>query len=563
MAATERPDAEGPGWARRGTRVDAPLLLPELPSEVAFGFAGKLLPTTMSAELRMQLHRLPSDQALGLLDRARAVAEAELAQEAGVEGARPAQLEREAEGAKAIAARVAAREQDLWRVGLSVHGVAATVARAERIRAEVSRRLRSVGFRPRVPTFEARPAASAPDLLGTERRPPGYWHTLPSDGVAAFFPFVDETVAEPGGVLVGLLLEDASPVLLDRWAHASYSWGVFGATGSGKSFFTALTVLRSLWMRPELEVIVLDPLGEFAGLARSLGGAVVGVAEGRGGRWNPLDPATTGGDRAEKAGRVGLVLRALFPSLLDEEVSALDAALRRLYRDGPAVPVFSDLLEAIDPASRSLERLRSLLEVFRSGSLSYLNGPTTAGWDASLTVVDLTGVPEGHLPFHLAYLLDAVQGRCRERPGPKLVVLDEAYLLARDPGTAAYLDTLVRRLRHYEAGVLLLSQQPDDFLATESGRSMLRNLRATFLLRLPEVSAAARSFFGLTEVEADWLPRARLPREAGYSEALLRFGPAHLPLALVAATPEFELLSHALGRPQEAPEGGARRPAPP
>ena len=547
-----REATEGPTWSRRSDRFDAPLLLPQLPSEVAFGFVGKLLPTTLSAELRIQLHRVSSERALDLLDRARSVAAAELA--AGPESAEThaSQLEREVEGASAIAARVAAREQDLWRVGLSVHGLAATVVRAERLRAEIGRAFRAVGFRPRVPAFEARSAAASPDLAGTERRPPGYWHTLPTDGAAAFFPFVDETVAESKGVLVGLLLEDASPVILDRWAHASYSWGVFGMTGSGKTFFTALTALRSLWMRPGLEVVVLDPMGEFAGLARTLGGTVVGVAEGRGGRWNPLDPTTTGEDRAEKAGRVGSILRALFPSLLDEEASALDTALRRLYRDGPAVPVFSDLLAALDPSARSLERLRSLLEVFRSGSLAFLDGPTTAGWDPALTVVDLTGVPESQLPFHLAYLLDAVQGRFRDRPGPKLLIVDEAYRLARDPATAAYLDSLVRHLRHYEAGVLLLSQSPDDFLGHDAGRSILRNLRATFLLRLAQVSDATRAYYGLTDIEVDWLPKARLPRESGYSEALLRFGPAHLPLALVASTPEFEFLTRALGRSDRA-----------
>ena len=33
----------------------------------------------------------------------------------------------------------------------------------------------------------------------------------------------------------------------------------------------------------------------------------------------------------------------------------------------------------------------------------------------------------------------------------------------------------------------------------------------------------------LTPAEAAWLPRARLPKEAGYAEGLLRLGAAHLP----------------------------------
>jgi hypothetical protein len=541
---------EAASWVDRDGRIDAPVLLPELPSEVPFGFLGRLMPTSLVSELRLQLHRIPPPRAMEILDRAHAVAAAELA--SGPEGhdARPAQLEREVAATEGLARRVAAREQELWRVGLSLHALGPNPARAERGRSDLIRRFRAAGFRPRLPVYEAKAAATPPDLVGTEARPAGYWHTLHTDGVAAFFPFVDETVAEPGGVLVGLLLDDASPVLLDRWSHASYSWGVFGATGSGKTFFTALTALRSIWMRPELEVVVLDPLGEFEGLARALGGSVVPAADGSAGRWNPLDPSTTGGDRAEKAGRVGAIVRALFPSLRDEEVALLDTSLRQLYERGPEVPVFSDLIEAVEAAPGEVGRLRSLLEVFRTGSLRHLDGPTTVAWSEGPTVLSLVGVPEAQLPFHLAYLLDAVYGWVRARPGPKLIVVDEAHLLARDAATAAYLDRLVRHLRHFDAGVLLVSQNPDDFLANETGRSLLRNLRATVLLRLSEVSPATREFFGLTPVESAWLPRARLPREAGYSEALLRSGPAHLPLALVASTPEYEFLTKALARPR-------------
>ena len=99
---------------------------------------------------------------------------------------------------------------------------------------------------------------------------------------------------------------------------------------------------------------------------------------------------------------------------------------------------------------------------------------------------------------------------------------------------------------------MLLSQSPDDFLTRPAGRSLLRNLYATGFLRLPEVSAEARSFFGITDAEGEWLTRARLPREAGYSESLWRVGELHLPLAVVASTPEFEFLERTLGRSAES-----------
>jgi len=532
-------DAEGPTTVQRRGRVVAPLLLDGLAPEVPFGLVGRLVGPGSDTELRLQLHRIPRPQALDLVHRAEAVAETELASGAGP-GATPSELESEVASARELGRQVADRDQDLYRIGIVLAATGTTLRRAERGRSDLVRRLQAHGFRIRRPLYEAATALAAPTFDGAERRPAGYWHTLHTDGAAAFFPFVDEGVAEPGGILVGVLLDDAAPVFVDRWAHGSHSWAFFGATGAGKSFLAALTALRTRWRRPDVDLVFLDPLGEFGRLATALGGAVVDPTAPATGRLNPLDPASTGGDRVEKAARVATFLRALFPTVRDEEAAALDLALESLYAVDRE-PTFADLVAATAPRPSS-ERLAVLLDLFVHGSLRHLNGPTTVRWGSGPTAVDLARVAEEHRPFHLAYLLDAVLGRLRDRPGPKLVIVDEAHLLARDPATAAFLDRLVRHARHFGAGLLLLSQNPDDFLGTESGRSLLRNLRATIFLRTPEVSAATRAFFHLTDSEADWLPRARLPREAGYSEALLRLGPSHLPIACVASTPEYEFL---------------------
>ncbi len=534
--------AEGPSWLADPKGFTLPLLLPELPKEVPFGFLGRLLPTTGRSGLRLQAHRVGRAKALGLLETAGSVAEAELSDGRPGAGARTAELELESDSARELGRRIASGEEDLFRVGVAFLARGPTEARAERDRREIAGRLAALGFKTRVPAYEAAEAIAAPDLAGTERRPPGYWHTLPTDGLGAFFPFVDETVIEPGGILVGLLLDDAAPVVLDRWAHASYSWGIFGMTGAGKSFAAALLALRSTWTRPDVELYLIDPLGEFGRLAEATGGQVVRPAASVGPRMNPLEPAGPDAERSERIARVSAVVRSAFPSLSDEEGAQLDGAVARLYGPDRPSPRIADLVREVGmgPASG---RLPALLEVFRTGSLAHLDGPTTVDWERTPIVFDLSGLGEAVQPFYAAFVLDAIYARLRASPRPKLVVVDEAHLLARDARTADFLDRLARHVRHYGTGLLLASQNPDDFLRTESGRSLLRNLRATLLLRLPEVSQEARRFFRLTEAEAEWLPRARLPREAGYSEGLLRFGPSHLPIALVASTPEYELLT--------------------
>ncbi len=550
-AAPTRSKDEGATWERVGRHYRAPLLVRQFPTEVPFGFLGRVLPSTEPVDLVLEAHRIPPARALALLEGARAVAAAELS--AGGANGDTAELEAERESAEELGTAVARRAQELWKVGLCLVARGPSRPRVEAVRTRLVERLAALGFRTRVPRYEVASALAPADFGVSNDRPAGYWQTLPSDGLAALFPFGDESVLEPTGVLVGLALADASPVFLDRWSHSSYSWGIFGSTGAGKSFAAALIALRTRWLRPEVDLIVLDPLGEYGSFVRALGGSVVRLADGELGRLNPLDPVTTGGDRREKAARVGAMLRALFPSLRDEEAAALDTAVSRLYDRGPEVPTFDDLVASVTFGRETSDRLATLLEVFRSGSLSGVNGPTTLRLDAGPVSVDFRGVAEDQLPFHLAYVLDWAYGRLRGRPGPKLLLIDEAHLLVRHPATAGFLDRVVRHIRHFNAGVLVLSQNPDDFLGHASGRSTLRNLHATALLRLREVSPGTREFFGLTDAEAEWLPKARLPREAGYSESLWRIGDLHLPLALVASTPEYEFLGRALGPESSAP----------
>lgn len=548
MTRRSSPPIEGPSWVRRGGRIEAPLLLGALPPEVPFGFLGRALPPAEDLVADLELHPIAAAEALALLEASEAVARAELVRgEHGPTG-RTAELELEAESAGALASAVAGRRQELYRVGLVLRARSPALGAAERGREGLVRRLAALGFRTRRPVFRARGAVAAPRLDGTDRRPAGYWHTLSTDGAAAFFPFVDEALVEPGGILVGLGLGDSGPVVLDRYAHASHSWGLFGATGAGKTFAAALFALRSLWTVPELELRVLDPLGEFAPLAPAIGGRVVNVGSVEDSGLNPLDPATAGGDRDATAARVGTLLRALFPSLRDEEAAALEAALGRLYAAHSRVPTFADLREELGRGPGGGGRLPTLLDVFRNGPLRNLDRPGAAPPPGVPVVYDLARVPPAHRAFHLAYLLDGLYRELRASDRPKLLIVDEAQLLAATPGTAEFLDGLVRHVRHFRAGLLLVSQSPSDFLAHEAGRSMLRNLRATLLLRQGGVAEDMRRFFQLTDSEAEWLPRAALPREAGYSEALLRFGALHLPIAIVATSPELLLLQERLGR---------------
>lgn len=530
---------EGPTWMWKAGRFRTPVLIRTFPTEVPFGFLGGVAPTSAAVELRVEISPMSDAQADSLLRRISVNGEATVASAGSL--AEGSEGEQEVERSRELARAVRTGEQRLWRVGLGFAALGGSERASAREAGALLGRLRALGFRAGIPRFEAGPSDGPGRTFAPLDRPMDWFHTLPTDGLAAMFPFADESVVEPDGVLVGLLLDDAAPIVLDRWHHASHSWGLFGTTGAGKTFASGLLLARSRWTTPGLHAVLLDPLGELEGLASALGGEVVRL-EDREAIVNPLDPATTRGDLRAKAGRVSAMLRAVYPSLTDEEAAALDGALGRLYA-GPAdqTPTWSALRDQVRQAA-SAGRLGTLLEPFCSGSFASSATGRSIDWGAPILDLSLRGVPEAHRAFHLTYLLDALLERLRKSTGPTLLIVDEAHHLLQHGFVAEFFERAVREMRHYRAGALLLSQSPDDFLTTASGRVLLGNLRASLLFRLDPVSPAAKEFYGLTEAEAEWLRRARLPAEAGYSEALLRLGHAHLPIAVVASTAEYEFL---------------------
>jgi hypothetical protein len=86
---------------------------------------------------------------------------------------------------------------------------------------------------------------------------------MPSGSAAAGFPFNQEATVDESGVLFGVDHSTESPVILDRYkwnaGHSVFS----GVTGSGKSFYSKLLLLRSAIIYDNLNINIVDPKPEY------------------------------------------------------------------------------------------------------------------------------------------------------------------------------------------------------------------------------------------------------------------------------------------------------------
>jgi conjugal transfer ATP-binding protein TraC len=108
---------------------------------------------------------------------------------------------------------------------------------------------------------------------------------------AAFtFPFASTDLAMERGVLVGVNMLEYSPVVVnfsDRRYLSNPNVCVVGKSGSGKSFFVKMLLLRLLLMG--YRVFVIDPENEYDRLAKEAGGRVIYLSPHQPFAFNPFE----------------------------------------------------------------------------------------------------------------------------------------------------------------------------------------------------------------------------------------------------------------------------------
>ena len=158
------------------------------------------------------------------------------------------------------------------------------------------------------------------------------WRTLDTSSIARLFPFSPPDLDTRRGTLYGIDMRACSPVVYDPWdgTHLNANTAVLARSGSGKSFATKLGMLRGLIRG--ITAYVIDPEGEYADMARAVGGRVLSPGiPGQG--MNPF--VIDKGDSEELLQRIGS-LRRLIEVMVGESLGAerrasLDHALAGYY----------------------------------------------------------------------------------------------------------------------------------------------------------------------------------------------------------------------------------------
>ncbi|WP_433657955.1 VirB4 family type IV secretion system protein [Nocardia sp. CA-128927] len=545
----------------------ATLAITGYPREVHPGWLAPLL--THPGRLELALHIEPVDPVTAASRLRRQLGRLEAARMHNADHGRMAdpQIEVAVEDAHDLSSRVARGEGRLFRVGvyLTVHASTAAelteeVAAVRALAASLLIDTCHVSYRSVQGWVSTLPLGL--DLVKLRR-------TFDTAALAAAFPFSSPqlpaedpvTVTNPTGVLYG---HDAGSGLLfwDRFASTvdNHNAVVLGRSGSGKSYFLKAEMLRSLYRG--IEVICIDPEDEYRRLAEAVGGTYIHLGAA-GVRLNPFDlevHTRPDGRRAAPADALNrrklflhTVLRVLFGEPTPAQRAVLDAAITASYA---SVGITEDPTTWTTPAPTMRVLREQLLEcgagvgvdlaaalqpyVGDGAFAGLLDGPTTTVPDGAMIVFSLRELPDELKTIGTLLALDATWRRV-SNPGtrrPRLVNVDEAWILMRQPAGAEFLLRAAKAFRKLWAGLTVATQDCADVLGSDLGKAIVANSATQILLRqAPQAINEVTAAFSVSDGERRFL------LAAARGHGLLSTGAHRAVFAAVASAAEHDLIT--------------------
>lgn len=371
--------------------------------------------------------------------------------------------------------------------------------------------------------------------------------------LSSFFPFLSFDLSTDKGILYGLNRHNGSLILFDRFSLENYNSLVFAVSGSGKSYYTKLEVLRTLMF--DTNVIIIDPEKEYEYLAESVGGRYFDISLNSQHHINPFDLPIPGEDesvsevlRSNIITLVGL-LRVMLGGMTPEEDSIVDRALTETYAikditsdteslDGVEFPLlkdFADVLSGIEGSESLSQRLSKYVDGVWSG---FIGQPSNVDINKKLICFSIRDMEDELKPVAMYIITHFIWGEVRKELKKRLLIIDEAWIMMKNDDTASFLYGMAKRGRKYYLGLATISQDVGDFLRSPYGLPIITNSSMQLLLKQsPSSIDLIQKTFNLTDEEKYLL------LGSGVGEGIFFAGQKHVAIKVISSYIEDQIVT--------------------
>ena len=340
-----------------------------------------------------------------------------------------------------------------------------------------------------------------------------------------------------------------SLVSLDNFNTRIYknaNMAILGTSGAGKTFTMQLIARRMRLAGTPVYIIAPLKGHEFYRQAKALNGTIIRIVPGSPDCINVMEirkidhtsselldgPMPEQSELAAKIQKLHIFFSLLIPDLSNEERQLLDEAIVTTYRnkgitydnaspDDPArpgqyreMPILGDL-HAVLSAAPETRRIANILNRLVHGSASSFNRQTNVNLDNSYVVIDISELSGDLLTVGMYIGLDYMWDKAKEDlTRRKQIFIDEVWQIigaSSNALAANYVFEAVKTIRGYGGGVLVATQDLNDFFSLEDGkygRGILNNCKIKIILNLEEEEAQrVQSVLKLTDAEIDNITR--------------------------------------------------------
>lgn len=374
----------------------------------------------------------------------------------------------------------------------------------------------------------------------------GVWRNMDSTSLAMTFPFSTASLTRNEGILYGVNQHDSSLIIFDRFTLENANSVILGKSGGGKSFLVKLEALRLLSM--DVDVIIVDPENEYKKLAESVGGEFVEFSVKSQYKINPFDLVKTSTEPDELQNKIldlHALMRIMMGDLTPSQDALLDRALVATYQqkgitqDSSTFKNESPLLEDLYKVFLGMEsaegkELAGRLEKYVKGSAAGIfNERSNFDIKNKFTVFGIRDLEENLRPVAMYIVLDYIWNTVRRTTKKRILIVDEAWYLIKNKDSGAYLFNFAKRSRKYHLGLTTVTQDVEDFIATNEGRAIITNSSLQIILKqsTAAVDAITKTFF-LTGGERHFL------LSSGVGEGLFFAGQSHVGFKVIASDDE-------------------------
>lgn len=379
------------------------------------------------------------------------------------------------------------------------------------------------------------------------------YRNMDTTSIATTFPFTSSTLTSESGILFGINEHNGSLIIFDRFSLENANMVIFAKAGAGKSYVVKLEALRSLMLGTE--VIIIDPENEYKILTEAIGGEFIQFDFNSKTKINPFDLSQVYEEGENELGLKILTLHSLLKVMMGDlsatEEAILDRALIESYRlkgitqqDPESQRLEPPLLEDLYKVLLGMEEpeakgLADRLEKYVRGSAKGLfDQKTNVDIANTFTVFGIRDLEESVRPIGMFLVLDYIWTRIRRDRKKRILIVDEAWFLMRHPDSANFLHSIAKRGRKYYLGLTTVTQDVEDFLATDKGKVVVTNSSIQILMKQsPTAIDRLVEVFYLSEGEKNLLLSCNI------GEGIFFAGESHVAMQVIASLNEHQLIT--------------------